>query len=91
MRVWTIDAAVLQSREQLHEWAAAALPLPPYYGNNLDALYDCLSSLGSDTCITVQNAAELPHRFGKWGQSVLRLFARAGTENPHLTVSIKEQ
>ena len=91
MRSWIIDAAALPDKAALHAWAAAALPLPSYYGGNLDALYDCLSSLGSDTAVTVQNAAELPRRFGKWGQSVLRLLARAGAENPHLTVRIEDQ
>ena len=91
MRVWIIDAAVLPDKAALHAWAATALPLPPYYGGNLDALYDCLSCLGTDTAITVQNAAELPRRFGKWGQSVLRLLARAGAENPHLTMRIGER
>lgn len=88
MRTWIIDAAALQSREQLHEWAAAALPLPPYYGHNLDALHDALCELGTDTGISVLNADELPRRFGRWGQSVLRLLAQAGEQNPHLTVDI---
>lgn len=88
MRIWVIDAAALQSREQLHEWAAAALPLPPYYGRNLDALHDVLCELGTDTGITVQNAGALLHRFGRWGQSVLWLLAQAGEQNPHLTVDI---
>ena len=91
MRGWIIDAAALPDETALHVWAAAALPLPPHYGGNLDALYDSLTSLGSDTAITVQNAADLPRRFGRWGQSVLRLLKRAGAENPHLTVTVEGQ
>ena len=91
MRVWTIDAALLPDRAALHAWAAAALPLPPYYGGNLDALYDVLSTLGTDTQIVVEHADALPARFGGWGQAVLRLLCRAGAENPHLTVTVGGQ
>ena len=91
MRVWTIDAALLPDRAALHAWAAAALPLPAYYGNTLDALYDVLSTLDVDTQIFVEHAGALPDRFGHWGQAVLRLLARAGEENPHLTVTVNDQ
>ena len=91
MRTWIIDAAALQSREQLHEWASAALPLPPYYGRSLDALHDVLCELGTETSIQVHNAGELPGRFGRWGQSVLRMLVQTGAQNPHLTVEITAQ
>lgn len=91
MRVWIIDAAALLSREQLHEWAAAALPLPSYYGRNLDALHDVLCELGTDTSITVWNAGKLPRHFGRWGQSLLQLLTQAAAQNPHLTVDITDQ
>ena len=88
MRVWIIDAAALPDKETLYTWAAAALPLPPYYGGNLDALHDVLCELGTDTCITVEHAEELPHRFGRWGQSVLCLLKQAREENHNVHVDI---
>ena len=35
-----IDLRDIEDKRQLHEKLTAALPLPPWYGRNLDALYD---------------------------------------------------
>ena len=40
-----LDAAFLGEREQAHDYLARMLDLPPYYGRNLDALYDCLCEM----------------------------------------------
>ncbi len=40
-----IDLRNVNSPEQLHDVLEEALPLPEYYGRNLDALYDILTSL----------------------------------------------
>ena len=38
-----IDGTRILSEEQFHTEIAKALDFPDYYGNNLDALWDCLS------------------------------------------------
>lgn len=42
-----IDATAWRTEQDLHRDMAAALSFPSYYGNNLDALNDCLSDVGS--------------------------------------------
>ena len=44
-RHWTVDFKGRGAREALLKTAAAALALPPHFGGNLDALYDCLTDL----------------------------------------------
>ena len=45
--------------QDLHN-AFRKLPLPDYYGNNLDALYDVLCEIGEPTVLTIKNVEELP-------------------------------
>jgi len=41
------------SMEQIHAQLAEALRFPTWYGNNLDALHDCLSAVSQDLQITL--------------------------------------
>ena len=45
MKTVTLALARMQSIRQLHKYLRAELELPDYYGENLDALYDCLTAL----------------------------------------------
>ncbi|MTH55305.1 barnase inhibitor [Bacillus mangrovi] len=42
MRELIIDGFKLQTEEELHIYLKKELKFPEHYGNNLDALYDCL-------------------------------------------------
>ena len=45
-KVYTLDGAAAGDRETLHRYLRGQLPLPEYYGDNLDALYDALKDIG---------------------------------------------
>ena len=45
MTEYRIDISRVNSRDDLHDALEEALPLPSWYGRNLDALYDVLTSL----------------------------------------------
>ena len=47
MKTVTLALARMQSIRQLHKYLRAELELPDYYGENLDALYDCLTEVAS--------------------------------------------
>ena len=40
-----LDAQKLEEKEQAHRYLKQVMGFPDYYGNNLDALYDCLSEI----------------------------------------------
>ena len=42
-REYIIELEGVDSRKELHERIAQVLPLPDWYGRNLDALYDMLT------------------------------------------------
>lgn len=49
-----LDAECMQTEEEAHKYLRKQLHLPEYYGENLDALYDCLTEM-EDVEIVIQN------------------------------------
>ncbi len=41
---YVIDLSAAADKREIHDLLARALNLPDYYGRNLDALWDCLTS-----------------------------------------------
>ena len=56
MQEFLVDLAGVRDAEAMHDALAARLPLPSYYGRNLDALYDVLTEFGGDWRIVFRNA-----------------------------------
>lgn len=78
-----IDAAALTGREDLHDKLAEGLELPPWYGRNLDALWDCLTEPGEgERTLLIAHPEALEERLGQYGVTVLRLLEDAAEENP---------
>lgn len=56
----TIDCTGVENARQLHEKLQEALSFPDWYGCNLDALYDCLTAIGEETELVLENFGALP-------------------------------
>lgn len=80
MRV-SIDARRLEEKEQSHEYLKEVLELPEYYGNNLDALYDCLTERE-----TTEIVWEHTEEAGAYFSRVYSVFRRACMDNPELSM-----
>ena len=52
-----LDASKMTTKEVSHQYLKEALSLPDYYGNNLDALHDCLEEM-NDVEIIVENTQD---------------------------------
>lgn len=50
------------SREELHQVIAEKMNFPSWYGQNLDALYDCLTDLEEDTHLVLQELEDAAFR-----------------------------
>ena len=48
--------AILKGGQLTHEGIAGTLCFPPYYGKNLDGLYDCLTEISEKTVICTDAA-----------------------------------
>ncbi len=80
---YTINGAALTNRNAAHDEIVRALPVPEYYGRNLDALWDVVSCMEAE--ILVENAAAV----SGYGEQVLDLFREAAEENSRLTLTIQ--
>ena len=78
MRV-ILDAGKMENREDTFAYLTEQFQLPEYFGNNLDALYDCLTEL-TDTVVVIENEDQA----GEWYKKVERVLADACRENPGL-------
>ena len=80
----TIDCAAIENRQDLHRIFSESLSFPSWYGQNLDALHDCLTSLSGT--VRLENWAVAQERLGKYGLSARKVIAQAALENESLLV-----
>ena len=74
MRIIILDGAEMTDRDVLHGYLKRELRFPEYYGNNLDALADCLSELGPHNHIILTNAETLRTELGEYGERLIEVF-----------------
>ncbi len=86
----TIDCSQIGDRAEFHRVFSSRLRLPGFYGNNLDALYDCLTSMPEPTTLTLLNMQCLIDNLGSYGRAAINMIARAERETPaRLTVNMR--
>jgi ribonuclease inhibitor len=70
-----LDAMKMQTRKEVHVYLKEMFDFPEYYGNNLDALYDCLSDM-DDVEVEIQNLAN----DNKYAALCLKVMRTAGVK-----------
>ena len=80
MKTIYLRAGFLCEKELAHEYLQEMLELPEYYGKNLDALYDCLTSCsGVEFAIFEQDSP--------YWRRVKKVFLQAAKENEEIVVT----
>lgn len=87
MKDITIDCRGIVPRSDLHKIFADALSFPDYYGNNLDALHDCLTEISEDTRIRLLNWEAAEANLGSYARATKRAILEAAIENTKLAVT----
>lgn len=82
MKEITIDCAALNTSQLMHLALAEAFAFPDWYGHNLDALHDLLTSITEDTRLTLLNF----ENSGSFSRGFRRVFLDAAEENPHFEI-----
>lgn len=85
-----LDGREFVDRQLLHAAIARQLHLPDYYGENLDALWDILSSWNEPLTIIIHNPTRFVEQLGGYGESVLQLLQDAEEENSMISVEYRE-
>ena len=71
---YLIDLRTASDKKEIHDLLTRALELPPHYGRNLDALWDCLTS---ELCIPCEIHLTVGTEASPYLQALLDLFERA--------------
>jgi len=90
MRDITLDLTPFEEKISLHSYLKEALDFPFYYGANLDALHDELTSETAPLHIHVRYPAVPKGRMVDYLPRLLRVFRDAQRENYHLEFSYEE-
>lgn len=69
---YILDGKKMVSREEAHGYLKETLGFPAHYGNNLDALHDCLMEQ-TDVEIEVQHEDEILAALGRYGELLLQV------------------
>ena len=85
----TLNARRMTTRDQAHAHLKERLRLPDWYGNNLDALNDCLGEIGEPTRITLRFSPALEQNLGEHGLRLMRVLENASAENQNIRVVLR--
>ena len=86
MKEITIDCKGFVPRSDLHKAFADALAFPDHYGNNLDALHDCLTEISEKTRLHLVNWSDAEAQLGTYARATKRAILEAAIENTNLAV-----
>jgi len=73
-RRYLINGSKVIDKKQLHDYLKHVFNLPDYYGHNLDALWDCLSTNSTIEKITIIHSENLKNTLGEYNTLLLNLF-----------------
>ena len=86
-----LDITPYNEKISLHSYLKEQLTFPFYYGANLDALYDELSSIEQPTQITLVYNDHPIIGHERYIPRLVEVFRAAAQDNYHLKITIKEK
>jgi ribonuclease inhibitor len=89
MKEIRLNGNEMLNKATTHAYLKEKLDLPDYYGENLDALRDCLTADFSLKRITIYNPAAIIENLGSYGESIINLLEQAAEENEYIQVDIE--
>ena len=89
MKEIIIDGENVENMTDIHSIFAKELSFPEWYGNNLDALYDCLTDISEETTVTVVNRDTLFEKLNVRYGRFLKTLEYSEKENENLKIVLK--
>ena len=87
---YRIDLTGIGNRADLHDRLQEALPLPVWYGRNLDAFYDCLTEQAEEWNLTFCGTGDADAVLPAYMDALRRLCRAAQAENDRLHIFFEE-
>lgn len=84
-----VNCAVFTSRDNFHDMISRELALPAWYGRNLDALHDCLSTISEPTHLILQNWQAAEEALGHYASLIRTVLLHTEDENIHFHLSFQ--
>ena len=69
---YVLDGKKMVSKEEAHKYLKETFGFPEYYGENLDALHDCLTEM-TDVEVEFLNADDMLGAVGKYGEKLFQV------------------
>lgn len=84
-----LDGRDIHTRDELHDALYKGLKLPKWYGRNLDALSDFLTTCHRDIELVLFGQAKLEESLGRYAFVFERVLSICSDENPHFKVTFE--
>lgn len=88
MKRYVINCKKIKSKEQLFDEIKKTLPVPDYFGSNLDALHDFLS--GQKITLELRKFSSLRSALGGYAESLEGMLEATDEESSNFRAVIKE-
>ena len=88
MKEIRLNGAKMVDKAATHAYLKRKLTLPGYYGNNLDALWDCLSTDFVQKKIIIHKPEAMIKNLGSYGEAIIKLFKEVAEENKYIEVHV---
>lgn len=89
MQEYRLDITQFEEKIPLHRYLKEALGFPFYYGANLDALFDELSSVTEPTHITLRYSTVPRGEMAEYTPRLLKVFGDVSRENYNLRLTVE--
>lgn len=88
MKITILNGKRMTSKRAAHEYIKRKLEFPDYYGENLDALWDILTTISQPLVIVLLNSELIYSNLEDYGRALVGVFAEAMEENPNIELRI---
>jgi len=85
-----LDGAKMSDKEAAHIYLREMLSFPPYYGKNLDALWDMLVTYDGEICIVLENKDAVLDHLENYGKALIEVFEDAVRAKVGMTFVVAE-
>lgn len=88
MKITILNGTKMTKKKETHEYIKKKLEFPDYYGENLDSLWDILTTISEPLVIVLLNSELIYSNLEEYGRSLVSVFAEAMGENPNIELRI---